>query len=163
MAIHNTDITLKLSDITALIKDAKRWATVQPGTSLDAHLATYVDVCLLGVLEESIEILFRERAHKINDSYIAEYICKDIKESFRNPKRQNIGTTLKIFSPNFSEAFYKKFTEKCSEIEALDGINTIKQNLAHMCAYDLKLTLQDVENYFNRVIPILEEIEAILS
>jgi hypothetical protein len=32
-----------------------------------------------------------------------------------------------------------------------------------MGAYDLKLSLQDVEDYFNRVIPIIEEIESILS
>lgn len=40
MAIRNAEIASKLSDITTLIQDAKRWAAVQPGTSLDAHLAT---------------------------------------------------------------------------------------------------------------------------
>jgi len=133
------------------------------GTQPGAHLATYIDIYILGVLEESIELLFRERAYLIKVDCIAEYICQTIKYSFKNPKRQSIGETLKIFNPDFSNAFYTKFAPNCSEIEALDSINAIKQNLAHMGAYDLKLSLQDVEDYFNRVIPIIEEIESILS
>jgi len=163
MPIQNSEISAKLSDISSLIKDSKVWAASQTDPSLAAHLATYIDVYILGVLEESIELLFRERAYKAKDDCVANYVCLDIKESFKNPKRQSIGETLKKFNPDFSNAFYTKFAPNCSEIEALDSINTIKQNLAHMGAYDLKLSLEDVENYFNRVIPILEEVESILS
>jgi hypothetical protein len=163
MPIQNADISAKLADISTLIKDAKTWAAAQPNPSLAAHLATYINVYILGVLEESIELLFRDRAHLPKDDCVANYICQDIQYSFKNPKRQSIGEVLKRFSPDFSNAFYNKFAPNCSEIEALDSINTIKQNLAHMGAYDLKLSLQDVEDYFNRVIPIIEEIESILS
>lgn len=163
MPIRNAEISAKLADIGNLLKDAKVWAASQPDPSLAAHLATYIDVYILGVLEESIELLFRERAYLTKDDCIANYISQDIKASFKNPKRQSIGEVLKKFNPDFSNAFYTKFAPNCSEIEALDSINTIKQNLAHMGAYDLKLSLQDVEDYFNRVIPIIEEIESILS
>ena len=163
MPIRNTEISAKIADIASLLKDSKTWAASQPDSSLAAHLATYVDVYLLGVLEESIELLFRERANKAKDECVANYVCQDINKSFQNPKRQRIGETLKRFSIDFSEAFYKKFPETCSEITALESINGIKQNLAHMGAYDLKLTLEDVEDYFNRVIPILEALESILS
>ena len=163
MPIRNTEISAKLVDISTLLIDAKVWAAAQPDPSLAAHLATYIDVYILGVLEESIELLFRERAYLAKVDCIADYICQAIKHSFKNPKRQSIGETLKMFNPDFSNAFYTKFAPNCSEIEALDSINAIKQNLAHMGAYDLKLTLKDVEDYFNRVIPILEEIESILS
>jgi hypothetical protein len=163
MPIRNAEISAKLSDISSLLKDAKVWATAQPDQSLAAHLATYIDVYILGVLEESIELLFRERAYRTKDDCVANYICEDIKESFKNPRRNSIGEVLKKFNPDFSVAFYKKFAEHCPEIEALVSINTIKKNLAHMGAYDLKLSLQDVEYYFNKVIPIIEEIELILS
>lgn len=161
--MRNDEISAKLSDITALLKDCEVWASAQPGTSLAAHLATYIDVYILGVLEESIELLLRERARQPKDDCVANYICQDIKDKFRNPRRQSIGEVLKKFNPDFSDAFYQKFASNCSEIKALDSINDIKRNLAHMGAYDLKLTLQDVEDYFNRVTPILEEIESILS
>jgi hypothetical protein len=163
MPIRNTEISAKLDDIRNLLKDAKVWADAQPDTSLGAHLATYIDIYILGVLEESIELLFRERAYLTNDDCVANYICQDIQQKFRNPKRQSIGEMLKKFNPDFSNAFYTKFADKCSEDEALNSINSIKQNLAHMGAYNLKLSLQDVEDYFNRVIPIIEEIESILS
>lgn len=163
MPIRNTEISEKLADISTLLEDAKVWAGAQPDQSLAAHLATYIDVYILGVLEESIELLFRERAYRTKDDCVANYICQDINESFRNPRRNSIGDVLKKFNPDFSDAFYRKFAEHCSEIEALVSINTIKKNLAHMGAYDLKLSLQDVEDYFSRVIPILEEIESILS
>jgi RiboL-PSP-HEPN len=163
MAVKNAEICSKLSDIAILIKDSDRWAAAQPSTSLAAHLATYIDVYILGVLEESIELLLRERAHQAKDNCVANYVCQDINEKFRNPRRQSIGEVLKKFNPDFSDAFYARFAPNCSEVEALNSINDIKRNLAHMGAYDLKLTLQDVEEYFNRVIPILEEIESILS
>ena len=163
MPIRNVEISTKLSDITSLIEDSKVWASAQPDPSLDAHLATYIDVYVLGVIEESIELLLRERAYAAKDDCVANYICNDIKKSFRNPQRNNIGEALKKYNPVFSQAFYTKFAIDCSEIEALDGINTIKQNLAHMGAYDLKLTLLDIESYFTRVIPILEFVESILS
>lgn len=163
MSIKNADISAKLADISDLIQDAKAWAAAQPNPSLAAHLATYINVYILGVLEESIELLFRERANLPKDDCVAHYICQDIEDSFKNPKRHSIGGVLKRFNPDFSNAFYNKFAPNCSEIEALNSINTIKQNLAHMGAYDLKLSLQDVEDYFNRVIPIIEEIESILS
>lgn len=163
MPIRNIEISAKFADISSLLEDSKVWAAAQPGSSLDAHLATYIDVYILGVLEESIELLFRERAYLTKDDCVANYICQDIKQKFKNPKRQSIGELLKKFNPDFSNAFYTKFADKCSEMEALESINSIKQNLAHMGAYDLKLSLQDVENYFNRVLPIIEEIESILS
>ena len=163
MPTRNAEISAKLADIGNLLKDAKVWAASQPDPSLAAHLATYIDVYILGVLEESIELLFRERIYLVKDDVAVNYICQDIKQSFKNPKRQSIGEMLKKFNPDFSNAFYTKFADKCSEVEALNSINGIKQNLAHMGAYDLKLTLQDIEDYFNRVIPILEEIESILS
>ena len=163
MPIRNTEISAKLVDIGTLLKDSKVWADAQPDPSLGAHLATYINVYILGVLEESIELLLRERAHQPKDDCVANYICQDINDKFRNPRRQSIGEVLKKFNPDFSTAFYARFAQNCSEIKALDSINDIKRNLAHMGAYDLKLTLQDVEGYFNRVIPILEEIESILS
>lgn len=163
MPMRNAEISTKLGDITSLIEDSKVWASAQPDGSLAAHLATYIDVYLLGVLEESMELLFRERAYQTKDECVANYIRQDVKESFRNPKRENIGKVLAKFSSDFSGAFYAKFPQNCSEMTALNSINDIKTNLAHMGAYDLKLTLQDIEDYFTRVIPILEFLESILS
>jgi len=163
MPIKNSEISEKLSEIRSLIQDSKAWTAHPADPRLAAHLATYIDVYILGVLEESIELLFRERTYKTKDECVANYICQDINDSFRNPKRRNIGELLKKFNPDFCDTFYRKFAPDCLEIEALNSINAIKQNLAHMGAYDLKLTLEDVEGYFNRVTPILEEIESILS
>jgi hypothetical protein len=163
MPIRNGAISAKLADISSLIKDSKVWADSQPDPSLAAHLATYIDVYILGVLEESIELLIRERAYKTKDDCVANYICEDVKESFKNPKRDNISRVLAKFNPHFSSAFNMKFAANSPEITALNSINTIKQNLAHMGAYDLRLTLEDVQDYFSRVIPILEEIESLLS
>ena len=163
MPMRNAEICVKLSDIGTLLKDSKVWVAAQHDSSLGAHLATYIDIYILGVLEESIELLFRERARQSNDDCVINYICQDIDQKFRNPKRQSIGEMLKKFSADYSSAFYTKFADKCSEDEALNSINTIKKNLAHMGAYDLKLSLVDVEDYFNRVVPIIEEVESILS
>ena len=161
--MHNAEISTKLADVESLIGECKVWAANQPNSSLAAHLATYIDVYLLGVLEESFELLFRERARKANDACVANYICKHIEKSFQNPKRQTIGEMLRRFSSDFSRAFYGRFDENCSEIKALESVNSIKQNLAHGGAYSLNLTLEDIEYYLTEVIPIIEEVESILG
>ncbi|MFH1031188.1 MAG: hypothetical protein V1767_01255 [Chloroflexota bacterium] len=163
MPIKNVEITTKLNDVAALIQDSKSWAAIQPNTSLDAHLATYIDVCLLGVLEESIELLFRERAGRSGDKYTANYICDDLDHFFQNPKQGKIVEVLAKFDHNLASAFGAKFPANCSEMTALRDINSIKQNLAHLGAYNLNLTIGDIEDYFNRVIPILEAIETSLA
>lgn len=161
--MHNAEILAKIADVRFLLDECKVWAAKQSNSGLGAHLATYIDVYLLGVLEESFELLFRERARKANDACVANYICQHIERSFQNPKRQSIGDMLKRFSTDFSQAFYIRFRETCSEMTALESVNSIKQNLAHSGAYNSNLTLEDVEYYLGQVIPILEEVESILS
>lgn len=161
--MHNAEISAKIADIESVICDCQVWADNQAHSSLSAHLATYIDVYLLGVLEESFKLLFKERARKANDDYVANYICQNVERWFQNPRRQSIGETLKRFSSDFSEAFYRRFPEDCSEMKALDSINSTKRDLAHKGAYSLNLTLKDIESYLNRVIPILEEVESILG
>jgi len=161
--MHNAEISTKLADVEFLIGDCKVWAANQPNSSLAAHLATYINVYLLGVLEESFELLFGERARKANDDCVANYICQNIDRSFQNPKRDSIGEMLRRFSSDFSEAFYRRFSKNCPEITALHSINFTKRDLAHKGAYSLNLTLEDVESYLTRVIPILEEVESILG
>jgi len=156
MAIRNAEINSKLADLAALIEDCKRWAQQQPGTSLGAHLATYVDVCLLGVLEESVEVLFRERAQRAGDSCVANYIEQDISQSFRDPKFGRIRDMLGRFDPSFAAAFEKSLPADSPEMRALVDVNTIKQNISHLGVYDVSLTLVDVEGYYHRVVPILE-------
>jgi len=161
--MHNAEISTKLADVTSLLGDCKAWAANQPNSRLAAHLATYIDVYLLGVLEESFELLFKERARKANDDCVANFICQHVDKRFQNPKRQSIGEMLKRFSSDFSDAFYRRFPDDCSEMKALDSINSTKRDLAHKGAYSLNLTLEDVEDYLTRVIPIVEEVESILG
>ena len=161
--MHNAEIWTKLADVTSLLGDCKAWAASQPNSRLAAHLATYIDVYLLGVLEESFELLFKERARKANDDCVANFICQHVDKRFQNPKRQSIGEMLKRFSSDFSDAFYRRFPDDCWEMKALDSINSTKRDLAHKGAYSLNLTLEDVEDYLTRVIPIVEEVESILG
>jgi len=161
--MRNAEISAKLADITTLLAECKSWAANQPDTSLAAHLATYIDVYLLGVLEESFESLFKERARRANDDCVANYICQDVEYRFRNPKRQSIGDLLRRFSPDFARAFHARFPDNCSEMKALDSINSAKKDLAHKGSFSLHLTLEDVEYYLSEVVPILEEVELILS
>ena len=161
--MENAEISAKLADVESLLDECKVWAANPLNPSLAAHLATYINVYLLGVLEESFKLLFKERARKANDDCVANYICQHIERWFQNPRRQSIGEVLKRFSGDFSKAFYGRFTENCREMTALDSINFTKRDLAHKGAYSLNLTLEDVEDYLNRVIPILEEVESMLG
>jgi hypothetical protein len=159
--IKNTTISTKFSEIENLLDDAKIWAAADP--RLAAHLATYIDVYLLGVIEESIEILVKQRASKSNDSEVCNYINNDINKSFRNPRRNTILEVLRKFSDTYASSFQSSFSDTCPEIEALQSVLDHKTNLAHKGTAQLGLTLQDTETYFNRILPIILKLEQILT
>jgi len=159
--IKNKTISTKLSEIQSLINDSKAWATTEP--RLAAHLATYIDVYLLGVIEESVELLLKQRAGKCNDPEVCNYINKDVEKRFRNPSRQTILEILGKFSDAYASSFGLSFPTSCREIDALQSILDHKTNLAHKGISQLGLTPLDAENYFGEIITVIEKLEQILS
>lgn len=161
MSITNTEISNRFNEIESILIDSKKWAVTNP--LLASQLATFLDVYLLGVVEESFEFLIKRRANKAKDPEVYNYISQDIEHTFRNPCRKNILGALNKFSTNYGDAFAKKFPIKCSEIDALDAILSHKTNLAHKGAFNLGLSLEDVEQYLSGIIIIFENLEQILA
>ena len=160
MSIKDQYLADKCQEIESLIKDSKIWAKTDE--KLGAHLATYINVVILGILEDCIEYLVRARAKTSGDIGIENYISKDIKDSFKNPNYGNICSLLNKFSDIYSRKFQMKYNKGCLEYDALEGLLINKTNVAHYGLANLKLSVGDVENYFKGAVNVLGEIEDLL-
>lgn len=160
MTLIDPYIVNKCDNIKLLIADSLQWSS--SNERLGAHLAAYITVLMVGVLEDCIEHIIIKRAHKTADIQIENYITKVIGERFRNPDYGAISGLLKEFGPEYQMQFKDKFLYNGNEATALDSIVSNKNSLAHMGTIKLQITLREVEGYYNRIIPILEELENIL-
>lgn len=168
MSIVNQYIVNKCDEIGSLLKQAKVWAEGDPteekvaDPKLGAHLASYINVIMLGMLEDCIEYMVRERAKKPGDKELENYISEDISQSFRNPNYSKICEVLGQFSSEYKSEFQSRIKHDSSAVDALNSILENKNKLAHLGLSNLNLTIDDANDYYIRVIPILEVLEDLL-
>lgn len=161
MSIQDSYITSRCDEIEILLKDCKTWSTNDP--KLGAHLATYIDVMILGNLEVCCEYLVKKRANKTGDTETGNYISKHIEDRFKNPNYGLICGILHQFSDVYIDDFQKTFKKDSPEVQALNALNENKTQVAHYGLTNLNLSINDVEIYFRSVTKILEKLENILS
>ncbi|MFC1987426.1 hypothetical protein ACFLVH_02650 [Chloroflexota bacterium] len=149
----------RCSEIEAILKDAVMWSSNE---KLGAHLAAYISVLTIGFLEDCIEYLINQRVSKTNDDEIKNYIRGVIHQRFKNPDWGTISGLLGEFSPEYKKAFANKITHNGVEATALQGMLYNKNALAHEGTDKLQMTINDVNNYYHRIVPILETLEQIL-
>lgn len=157
----NPYVLKRCTEIEDLLKYADKWS--KKDAKLGAHLAAYICVLFLGVLEDCIEKLIKDRANKSGDPEVYNFITTITKTRFRNPDRSAICEILGLFSTEYKEKFLQKIKANGSEDEALNDIVRNKNSLAHEGTGKLNLSVTDMSDYYYRVIPIVEAIEDVLS
>jgi len=160
LIIQDQYIVTQCLEVETIINDSKLWANSDP--KLGAHLATYINVMILGKLEDCIEYLVKRRAKKPGDVELENYISNDIEKRFRNPTYSNICDLLGRFSNRYREEFEKKFNKNCLEVDALNSILENKTNVAHYGLANLKISVNDVESYYKGVVNVLGKLEDLL-
>lgn len=160
MKIRDTYISTKCIEIENLLIECKNWALNDP--KLGAHLATYANVLILGMLEECFEYIVKERAKKSGDVEVGNYIGKHIEDRFKNPTFGLICSILGQFSDRYRVEFETAFKANSQEVVALSGLLENKTNVAHYGIANLGLSINDVEIYFRGIINILKKLEDIL-
>lgn len=160
MNIQDKYISKKCIEIEGLIKDSENWANGD--AELGAHLATYINVLILGILEDCVEYLVKERSKKAEDTEIENYISKDIEQRLKNPDYGKICGVLGQFSDRYKAEFQNKFSANCLEVDALNSIIRNKTNVAHYGLANLGLSVKDVGIYFQSVVRMLEKLEDLL-
>lgn len=160
MKIRDEYITTKCIEIENLLKECGNWASEDP--KLGAHLATYANVLILGMVEECFEHIVKERAKKSGDAEVGNYIGKQIEDRFRNPSFGLICSILGQFSDAYREEFERTFRTDSPELEAINGLLKNKTNVAHYGVANLNLSVNDVKVYFSGIVNILMKLEDIL-
>ena len=158
--IRDQYISDRCTELSDLMTKCKKWAKRDP--ELGAHLATYINVLILGILEECVEHLVRERARLPGDREIKNYISKDIAERLRNPTYQKICNVLLQFSEAYRDEFRRTFSADSLEAAALKSIITNKTNVAHYGLANLSLSMNDVGVHFNGIVKMLIKLEDLL-
>ena len=157
---ENKNVAERFNSIAKLIADARDWS--ENDASLGAHLASYICVVLLGSIEYSVEELVSQRVASGSDGEIANYVIKVLGDRFRNPDWASINGLLSEFSAEYKATWVGRFPPNEEVHEALLSIVGIKNDLAHRGTTALKVTLKDVEGYFNRVTLAVDEFERII-
>ena len=103
-----------------------------------------------------------QRATSVGDGEVANYIVKVLGERFRNPDWGSINGLLGEFSAAYKESWARRFPANEDVFEALSSIVTIKNQLAHQGITALRVTLRDVQSYFERVSLTVDEFERII-
>jgi len=160
LKVRDQYISTKCIEIENLLKECKVWAVKDP--KLGAHLATYANVVIVGMLEVCFEYIIKQRAKRPGDLEVGNYIGKHIEDRFRNPSFGQICSILGQFSDAYREEFEKTFKQNSSEVVALNGLLDNKTNVAHYGLANLNLSVNDVEIYFGGVVNILEKLEQLL-
>ena len=160
MTPQDSYIVNRCTEIEVLLADAAVWAS--NNEKLGAHLAAYISVLTVGLLEDCIEHLVNQRVSKTNDNEIKHYVREVLHQRFRNPDYGAISGLLGEFSKEYKKAFADKITHNGMEATALQGILDNKNSLAHEGTDKLQMSVNDVDNYYHRIIPILEVLEQIL-
>ena len=88
-----------------------------------------------------------------------EYERQRIEECFRNPNYKKISDLLGNFSKKYKEKFLRKINPNGSEAEALNDIVRNKNSLVYEGTDKLNLSVKDMNDYYHRVILIVEAIE----
>lgn len=158
---NNPYVLRRCAEIEGLLQYADVWS--KKDEKLGAHLAAYICVLFFGVLEDCIENLIKDRANKSGDPQVYNFITTIINARFRNPDRSAICEVLGLFSKEYKEKFSQKIKANGSEDEALNDIVRNKNSLAHEGTDKLNLSVKDMNDYYHRVIPIVEAIEDVLS
>jgi hypothetical protein len=157
----NPYVLKRCSEIEDLLKYADAWS--KKDAKLGAHLAAYICVLFLGVLEDCIEHLFEERARRIGDVEVGDFIVKTIHDHFKNPDWGAISGLLGEFSKQYKEKFSLKIKHDGFEAAALASIVDNKNSLAHEGTDKLNLSVKDMDDYYHLVVPIVEAIEDVLN
>lgn len=170
MNIEDKYISNRCHEVDSLLKQARIWAEGDPelrrtgrgDPKLGAHLATYANVIMLGILEDCIEYMVRTRAKKSGDPEIENYVSAHISQSFKNPNYSKICEVLGQFSSRYKSEFQARIRHDSSAVEALNSILENKTNSAHLGLSNLSLSIDDASGYFVRVLPILKVLEDLL-
>lgn len=150
----------RCEEIECLLKDASIWAAKDE--KLGAHLASYISVLIVGVIEDCIEHLISQRVHKLLDQEVQDYVVKTVGERFRNPDWAAISGLLKDFAGRQQQDFRTRIPHNGREASALESLLGNKNSLAHNGTTKLQISIKEAEEYYQRIVPILEAVESFL-
>lgn len=121
-----------------------------------AMLTYYLCVKVSGFVETSIRTILMEYAEQHSSDKATKFIEKRL-ERFPNPSMSTIVELIKSFGDVWAKDFKNKVDE--TSRTALENINKNRNAIAHGGVSSI--TLRELENYYNEVITIIQQLEAI--
>lgn len=134
------------------------------GTSpIVPFLTNYSIVRACGTIEFSFKTIISDFLSG-HSAQIGNYIDNTIRNSSMNPSRNNIHRTLKKFDDNWNTEFKNKLDshEHTERIKSsIDSLNSSRNSFAH--GDPLTSSFEDIRNYFNDSIIIIEMLDEVVS
>lgn len=149
-------LVARFLEIDAAVQKAK--SSSASDVQLQALLASYLVVFIVGCYEDCVEYLVGLRAGKAGDPEVQNFVKESVSQIFRSPKFDNIRDLVGQFSDTYKETLEKQVDDKARA--AIGSMVTHRHSLAH--GKPVAVTLLDVETFHNSSMPIFEALEALL-
>ena len=106
-------VAARCSEIDEILLYAADKGDTDP--ELGAHMAGYVSVLISGVVEDCIEHLVVQRARKVNDPQLQEFVRSSIAQQFRNPRSEDIANVIGQFSKDCQSSYQLSVGQEARE------------------------------------------------
>ena len=134
------------------------------GTSpIVPFLTNYSIVKACGTIEFCFKTIISDSL-SVHSTQIANYIDNTIRNSSMNPSRDNIYRTLRKFDEGWSSDFKKQLNNHKHSARlksSIDSLNSSRNSFAH--GDPLTPSFDDIKNYFNDSVIIIEILDEIVS
>lgn len=134
------------------------------GTSpIVPFLTNYAIVRACGTIEFSFKTIISDSLSG-HSTQIANYIDHTIRNSSMNPSRENISKTLKKFDETWNTEFKNRINthpDSARIKSSIDSLNSSRNSFAH--GDPLSASFEDIRNYFNDSVIIIQILDDIVS
>ncbi len=155
--MKNVEIVKQIQRIKYLI--GKTTDASNENIELQAHWAKYLCVLCAGLLENSISELFGDYAKNKSNLEINHYVVKSLGK-YQNPKTKKFIDIETSFSERWAKDL-EAFVDNDGRKEAIDSIIANRHLIVH--GESSGITIVRINEYFKKIVDVLEFIESQLS
>jgi hypothetical protein len=132
-------------------------------SSIVPFLTNYSIVRACGTIEYCFKTIISD-LHSEHSLQIRNYVDNTIRNSSMNPSRDNICKTLKKFDNEWNTSFKEKLNTHDHSLRlksSIDSLNNARNTFAH--GNSASSSFENVRNYFNDCVIILELLDEVVS
>ncbi len=130
-------------------------------SEIHSHLVSSVVLTITSEYEELIEKIFTDRANRCGDTYVTNYVKRQLHDKFKSPDLGKIHNTLLYLSEDYRETFMSA-TNDNEFSAAWNNIMKARHAVVHKQG-TCNLTFDELKNSYQKTKKVLTELVKVLG